>query len=181
MSGPSFDHEPIWDLAKARFSLGNTTIHGEGHWQKVHENGQEVGKTCGADLEVVSLFAILHDCCRQDDGDDPEHGLRAARFTAEISPQYLTYLSREQLAVLLFAIANHTAAGTTNDPTLGTCLDADRLEYGRDGSKLEAKYMSTDAAKRKVHAINSGGESPLNISLFAESNLSSQLPGLLTK
>lgn len=143
-------HEPVWDLARERFSLDATSIHGESHWRQVYKNAMEIGSAAGADPEVTGLFAILHDCCRADDGDDLEHGPRAAKFTNQIKPQFLTFLSERQLALLLYAIANHTSPATTSEPTIGSCWDADRLDFGRDGSIPDKKYLSTDAAKRKL-------------------------------
>ena len=40
----------------------------------------------GADLTVVRLFALLHDCCCMNDGADPDHGPRAAEMIGRIVP-----------------------------------------------------------------------------------------------
>ncbi len=48
-----------------------------------HPKLRLAGET-GANVEVVSLFAILHDSRRINEVTDPEHGPRAAEFAAEI-------------------------------------------------------------------------------------------------
>jgi uncharacterized protein len=45
------------------------------------------------------------------------------------------------------AIRLHTSGLTTNEPTIGTCWDADRLDIGRVGMTPIAEYMSTEAGK----------------------------------
>jgi uncharacterized protein len=45
------------------------------------------------------------------------------------------------------AIRLHTSGLTTNDPTIGTCWDADRLDIGRVGMTPSEKYMSTEAGR----------------------------------
>ena len=38
----------------------------------------------------------------------------------------------------------HTHGQLIDEPTIGTCWDADRLDLGRVGTEPEARYMSTD-------------------------------------
>jgi uncharacterized protein len=45
------------------------------------------------------------------------------------------------------AILLHTSGLTTNEPTIGTCWDADRLDIRRVGMTPSAQYMSTKAGK----------------------------------
>ena len=40
------------------------------------ENGFRLAETNGANLKVVTAFALLHDSRRENDGYDPEHGFR---------------------------------------------------------------------------------------------------------
>lgn len=58
--------------------------HGVAHWARVLENGLRLSEKTGANAEVVSLFAILHDSRRINEVTDPEHGflqpLPAAEF-----------------------------------------------------------------------------------------------------
>jgi uncharacterized protein len=95
-------------------------------------------------LTVVRLFALLHDSCRKDDGEDLDHGPRAAEMLDRIVPAVFS-LDRSRFELLQQAIRLHTSGLTTNDPTIGTCWDADRLNILRVGLTPSAKYLSTAA------------------------------------
>ena len=45
-------------------------------------------------------------------------------------------------------IRHHTGGRTSDDPTTGTCWDADRLDIGRVGIIPHQRYMSTEPARR---------------------------------
>jgi uncharacterized protein len=94
----------------------------------------------------VRLFALLHDSCRLNDGNDFDHGPRAAKMLDRIVPIVFA-LDRDRLELLKQAIRLHTSGQTTEDPTIGTCWDADRLDIGRAGISPSAHYMSTAAGK----------------------------------
>jgi uncharacterized protein len=53
----------------------------------------------------------------------------------------------DRFDMLKEAIRLHTAGLTTNEPTIGTCWDADRLDIVRVGMTASAQYMSTEAGK----------------------------------
>jgi len=59
-------------------------IHGVVHWARVMENGLVLAEKTGAKIEVVKLFAVLHDSRRLNDGHDPDHGPRAAQLAQQI-------------------------------------------------------------------------------------------------
>jgi hypothetical protein len=44
----------------------------------------------------VLLFALLHDSQRLHDGDDPDHGRRAARLVADIDRRYVSISERQR-------------------------------------------------------------------------------------
>ena len=113
------------------FQCGPNSIHGPMHWQRVEAFGLRIAESSGADLTVVRLFALLHDSCRLNDGYDFDHGTRAAELLDRIVPTVFA-LDRDRLALLKQAIRLHTSGQTTEDPTIGTCWDADRLEH-REG------------------------------------------------
>ena len=52
----------------------------------------------GAALRVVELFAVLHDVKRKHDGQDPEHGLRAADFADWLHRRSQIELSKSEIA-----------------------------------------------------------------------------------
>ena len=76
----------LMDTIRRGFALSLEGIHGEAHWARVNENGLRLAHETGADVEVVELFAFLHDAKRQNDGWDREHGQRAAEFVRGLGP-----------------------------------------------------------------------------------------------
>ena len=132
------------------FKCGAHSIHGPSHWQRVDAFGVNIAESSGADLTVVRLFAILHDSCRQDDGADPDHGPRAAAMLDRIVPTVFA-IDAGRCDLLKEAIRLHTSGLTTNDRTIGTCWDADRLDIGRVGMAPSVQYMSTEAGKGMVY------------------------------
>ena len=136
----------IRDYVMSVFKCGADSIHGPRHWQRVESFGLRLAESSGADLTVVRLFALLHDSCRLNDGDDLYHGPRAAEMLDRIVPSVFA-LDRNRLELLKQAIRHHTSGHTSPDPTIGTCWDADRLDIGRVGITPSDHYMSTAAGK----------------------------------
>ena len=122
-------------------------IHGWDHWMTVHENGMLLARDNGADLQVVELFALLHDSCRLNDSHDPGHGPRAAEFAKTLNGNYFK-LDNNSMELLYIAIRDHTAGYVHNDPTISVCWDADRLDLPRVGIPPHPDYLGTEAAKK---------------------------------
>ncbi len=142
--------EAVRKWAKKQYSLGDSSIHGPEHWEKVFENGVMLaGKTPGADVLVVKLFSLLHDCRRENDHYDPDHGRRAAGELQRINGSLL-HLSDNQLVLLEQACSGHADGYTSSNPTIGCCWDADRLELPRAGIKPRAQFLSTEAARNLI-------------------------------
>ena len=127
-------------------STCRSTIHGVAHWRRVDKNAQSLAEYSGADIIVVRLFAYLHDCCRLDDGKDRMHGPRAADKLS-VFPKSFIKISATQMELLEYAIRHHTDGVTSDDPTIGTCWDADRLDLDRVYIIPEASRMSTQRGK----------------------------------
>lgn len=127
-------------------SLVPDGLHGTGHWARVLANGRRLTRTTGANLDVVELFAVFHDSCRENDGGDPEHGLRAARLAAKMRGKWFE-LGNADMELLFHACADHTAGMTESDVTIQTCWDADRLDLGRVGIRPDPARLCTDPAK----------------------------------
>lgn len=142
----------ILSEAKKVFALNSSwTQHGPEHWLQVEKNAIMLGEqTPGCDLEVARLFALLHDCRRQNEGRDPEHGARAAAFTQELFDRGMLGLDPGRLATLKFAMTHHNGGQVSADPTIGVCWDADRLDLPRVGKTPEIELMSTDAGKEAI-------------------------------
>lgn len=130
--------------------MAHVGIHGPTHWERVRENGEYLAKHNAADTVVVRLFAYLHDCCRESDGADPDHGLRAAEYARHIRAELLSSLDGDQFELLTFACEHHEKGRVSRDPTVGACWDADRLDLGRVGRKPNPTYLSTDKAKTRA-------------------------------
>jgi len=140
------DFNAVRAYARSQFRCGVDSIHGLRHWRTVDDNARLLCSDTGADLTVVRLFAYLHDHCRIDDVGDPNHGKRAADNLGRI-PANLLKISPAQMKLLDYAIRHHVDGEVSDDPTIGTCWDADRLDLGRVGIDPDEKYMSTRRGK----------------------------------
>ena len=146
------DYACVRRYAQSNFACGSLSVHGPTHWARVERAGLVICRENGADETVVRLFAILHDSCRLNDNDDPGHGPRAADLLGSLVDVLIT-IDPERLALLEQAIRHHTNGFTTDDPTIGACWDADRLDLGRVGKIPAKKYMSTDLGRMRVDLI----------------------------
>ena len=142
-------HRAIRDLVphlRRQFKLNWQGIHGVSHWARVRQNGLYLCRSTGADARVVELFAFLHDSCRENDGHDPEHGARAADLAQSLHGSVFT-LPDDELTVLGEACQGHTHGRYSDNVTVQTCWDADRLDLGRVGIKPLAERLCTDTAR----------------------------------
>lgn len=121
--------------------------HGVAHWARVLENGLRLAEETRANLEVVQLFAVLHDSRRINEATDPDHGPRAAEFARTLRGRLLN-LPDHEFGLLHRACAGHTHERTHPDATIRTCWDADRLDLGRVGIAPHPSRLCTEAARR---------------------------------
>ena len=128
------------------YALNWRGTHGAPHWARVRQNGLRLARLTGARVEVVELFAFLHDSKRRNDAVDPGHGKRAAEFVRSLQGSLIT-LSDADLALLAYACEYHTDGLIEAHVTVQTCWDADRLDLGRAGIKPKARYLCTPAAR----------------------------------
>lgn len=122
--------------------------HGISHWARVYDIGQRLAEACGADKDVVALFALFHDAKRQNEGYDPDHGKRGAELAQRLRGEQFE-LSDLQFALLVEACCGHTHCRHHANVTIGACWDSDRLDLGRVGMLPSPYYLNTDEAKRK--------------------------------
>ncbi len=146
--------DDVWGFARAEFRLGDDSPHGTAHWRNVEENALRLSVWTGAQRAVIRLFAPLHDVAREDDTFDPEHGRRAAALLPALNRR-LFHLSEEHLVMLQTAIAGHADGTCSDDPTIGTCWDADRLDLTRFGTAPAESLMSTAEGKRLAGRLES--------------------------
>jgi len=163
----SIDFPRLREHVIAQFSLSGNSDHGPDHWRRVERNGLFLATRTGADITVVRLFALFHDCRRENEFFDDHHGERGAAYAATLRGK-LFELPDDLFAILHSACAGHTDGLHHEDPTIGTCWDADRLDLGRVGTVPDPEYMSTafgreiaefgsikpflEAARQDIHA-----------------------------
>ena len=121
----------------------DSDFHGLAHWNQVESNGLLLAPATGADVTVVRLFALFHDCKRKDDGTDADHGPRGAEFARRCFEEGRLAITPEQFARLHHACTFHTTEERSGDATIDTCYDADRLDLGRVGILLDPARMAT--------------------------------------
>jgi len=139
----------ILSLIEKEFKLGSDSIHGKFHWDRVWDFGKAIGKNNGADLTVVYLFSYLHDSQRVDESEDDGHGERAAAFVQELFAKGRLDISEKQLEQLIFACRFHDKVGSRSDDiSIQTCWDADRLDLPRVGIKVDPARLNTGEAVR---------------------------------
>ena len=119
-------------------------IHGYTHWKTVERNGLYLAQFTGADRQVVSYFAHFHDCMRENENVDPEHGPRATRFLK--LNRIRIRLDDDQFCKLCVACSGHTHGRKAKCPTVATCWDADRLDIGRVGIVRDPTYFFSQEA-----------------------------------
>ena len=139
--------KPILDAILEDYALPLDGDHGVAHWARVLENGLRLAEETSASVEVVSLFAVLHDSRRVNELSDPDHGPRAAEYAATLRGKHFE-LDDHEFGLLVRACAGHTRERTHPDPTIQTCWDADRLELGRVGIVPHPSRLCTEVAKR---------------------------------
>lgn len=150
----------LLDILERESPFFTSPIHGLKHWKTVERNGLYLSEFTGADKSVVSYFAYLHDCMRENEQIDPGHGLRGAEF-AQMHRQAIL-LNENQFEKLFYACEHHTDGEPTNCGTSSTCWDADRLDIGRVGFVVDPKYLASQEAKRIARETDFGalGEVP---------------------
>lgn len=121
-------------------------IHGVHHWARVIENGLEIASHNNANKKIIIAFGFFHDCQRENDGDDPEHGFRGGEFMEKYRGKI--NLTDEEFDKVKIACAGHTNVLHHNDIDISTCWDADRLDLFRVGIYPEAEYLNNEISKQ---------------------------------
>ncbi|MCA8960334.1 MAG: HD domain-containing protein [Planctomycetes bacterium] len=142
----TIDIESILREVLREYALPWYGDHGLAHWGRVLENGVRLAATTGADLDVVALFAILHDARRVNEHHDPGHGRRGADLARSLRGECFE-LDDERFSLLVEACSLHTDGQTEGPVTVRTCWDADRLDLGRIGVVPWPERLCTDAGR----------------------------------
>jgi uncharacterized protein len=143
----------LWQIVVSNPNRIHSDVHGPDHWKRVERNGLYICQSNGADEDVVRLFALFHDSMRLSDGRDPEHGLRGAKYAKSLLNQEYQ-LTEAQFELLYEACKHHTKQRATQDKTIGTCWDADRLDLRRVGIRPSVDFMHSSEAKRIIKEEN---------------------------
>lgn len=124
--------------------------HGEQHWKAVAWAGHRIASEMPeADATVVLLFALFHDSMRHNEYRDPEHGERGGELARSMCGTHFE-LEPERLTLLVDACTRHDRGQVTDDPTIGACWDADRINLWRVGIVPDAELLSTPFAPGMV-------------------------------
>jgi len=142
----SIDRKALLVHIRRNFALDWRGMHGAPHWGRVLDNWLRLAKLTGARVEVVELFAFLHDARRLDDGTDPAHGHRAADLALQLQGRTFE-IESASLDLLVAACRGHSDGMTEADTTVQTCWDADRLDLGRVGKVPDPRRLCTPAAR----------------------------------
>lgn len=143
------DWDKLWEYVVDECVLAADSIHGPSHWKRVEKNGLVIARKNGAVEDVVRLFSLFHDARRTCDGFDTTHGVRGAEYAKQLRGE-LFDLSDDHLELLLYACSWHTHGKVSDDTTIGTCWDADRLDLGRVGATPRPWFLSTEEAHKMV-------------------------------
>ncbi len=129
-----------------QYQLPLDGYHGVAHWARVLENGLRLCRDSGGDIQVVTLFAVLHDSRRVNESTDPEHGMRAAEFAQTLRGDVFE-IEDHAFELLCRACQGHNHERTHPNVTIQTCWDADRLDLGRIGITPHPSRLCTAAGK----------------------------------
>lgn len=141
------DREKLREYCAQRTPIWQLRIYGVEHSDRVAANGQRL-LVPGANLNVITAFAYLHDAERNNSETDPGHGNRAALLVDRIRNQYLTALTDTEIDLLKEACSVHSDTHGTGNPTIDICLDADRLDLPRLGIIPNPEQMATEQGAR---------------------------------
>lgn len=133
------------------------SIHGYSHWKKVEEIGHYLADKNGADKDIISSFAFLHDIGRTTEAEEPMHGEKSAEIIKKVFRRKELGLDSSQYEKLLEAVINHDKAEAKNDDiTIQTCWDADRLDLPRVNIIPDKNLLYTEIGKSDETFANFG-------------------------
>jgi uncharacterized protein len=142
----------VLEVVLVRSTSHASPLHGIAHWQRVLNHGLDIAaETQGADAQVVLFFALFHDSMRLNDGHDPDYGRRGSALAHELAG--VLPLEPRQLEHLTAACDGHTDGLVSDDPTVGACWDADRLDLPRVGIQPDTRFLSIAAARARAASL----------------------------
>lgn len=161
--------------AQGSFTRYSESLHGPQHWWTVFCNARSLAHAAGvpralnpsisrgSPMEFLCWFAMLHDCGRTNDDNDPHHGERGCAYACELFDSGVIQLPKSTAAELFRAIRHHSDGQLSDHPLTAICWDADRLELPRVGIRPDPRYMSTaEGIARARTAARAARPLPLN-------------------
>ena len=137
------------EACKEVFAGERKGCHSSAHWFKVAQLGVLIATAEEVDPTVPFLFGFYHDCRRDNDGYDPEHGHRAAVLAHSHFQKGWLNISVANLDLLMFACEHHNKGAVDEEcKIVSACWDADRLDLPRVGIQTDPKFLGTDTAKK---------------------------------
>lgn len=143
-------HQNLVDRILKEFILDASSIHGINHWKRVARNARLIAESVDVDTEITDLFAYFHDCKRENEHRDPDHGQRVSDYLIYLWRQGHIPLKQDRLLILCEAVSGHTHVRFHSNPTIAACFDADRLDLGRCGVQPNPDYLNHDVSKRLI-------------------------------
>lgn len=152
------DQKRLLNIVLDQYRLPLEGYHGPVHWARVLMNGRDLyrswhpiefkklGSNAARVDDVLVLFALLHDACRHDEGEDDGHGARGAIFAHKLwtSGQLSDAgLSQDEFDHLFEAIEEHNSSNDTSSKLVRLLWDSDRLDLDRVGIKPDIRYLGT--------------------------------------
>lgn len=153
----------IVQAALEHFSLPDKRgVHGPSHWGRVADHGRVLAQQLGESPLLPTLFGLLHDCCRENEDEDPEHGPRADDFIVHLCDRPDWPLDGPRTRLLRVACRDHSEGYVKGPLIVQICWDADRLDLGRVGMVPDPKRLCTEAARERIDlAVNWARGAPL--------------------
>jgi uncharacterized protein len=138
-------------VALSGFAMPQSPYHGLPHWARVRSHGVRLALHYGLSPAVPALFGLLHDCRRENESYDPQHGVRAAELVDELaSKDRLRSLSQIEIRHLSRACEQHSDGLIDAPRIIQVCWDADRLDLGRVGITPDPRLLCTPAAREEA-------------------------------
>lgn len=122
-------------------------FHGPKHWYRVQWHAHAVARSIGIDPLIPHIFAFVHDSQREDEGVDPLHGHRAAKFVLEHRDSLFGFLHDTEVQQLAHACELHSEGHTVSHQPAMVCWDADRLDLGRLEIEPSPSLLCTSYAR----------------------------------
>lgn len=137
-------------IAAENYPLDPTGAHGPFHWARVIDNGRLLAKRYNVNPRVPELFGAFHDCRRQIEDHDTEHGRLGMSALKELGLR--DGLIIKEFQYVLYACKHHTVPRFRRELPIEIqiCLDADRLDLLRIGIAPDPDYLFTRHAKSQA-------------------------------